>query len=116
MLARRPRERLITLQKLGRLVSECDSGFDYLWSAEMNMPAPLVREYPDLWLHIDAAWAGVALACPEFQEMLHLDAINEHVHSFCTNFHKVSTIRLLNFVRSLIISAFVSDPVGTSQF
>ncbi|CAE6465707.1 unnamed protein product [Rhizoctonia solani] len=44
--------------------------------------------HPDIWLHIDAAWAGVALACPEFREMSHLSAINEYAHSFCTNFHK----------------------------
>ncbi|KAJ7472562.1 pyridoxal phosphate-dependent decarboxylase [Mycena latifolia] len=41
-----------------------------------------------LWLHIDAAWAGVALACPEFREFCQLDAINNFADSFCTNFHK----------------------------
>lgn len=45
-------------------------------------------DYPNIWLHIDAAWAGVALACPEFREISHLDAINQYAHSFCTNFHK----------------------------
>ncbi|CAE6446326.1 unnamed protein product [Rhizoctonia solani] len=44
--------------------------------------------YPNIWLHIDAAWAGVALACPEFREVSRLDAINKYAHSFCTNFHK----------------------------
>ncbi|KAF8602719.1 hypothetical protein BDV93DRAFT_533368 [Ceratobasidium sp. AG-I] len=48
----------------------------------------VVRDHPDLWLHIDAAWAGVALACPEFREVSYLGAINEYAHSFCTNFHK----------------------------
>ncbi|KAG8681046.1 hypothetical protein FRC09_017799, partial [Ceratobasidium sp. 395] len=35
-----------------------------------------LREHPDVWLHIDAAWAGVALACPEFREISYLEAIN----------------------------------------
>ncbi|KAG9102848.1 hypothetical protein FRC06_000962 [Ceratobasidium sp. 370] len=47
-----------------------------------------LNEHPDVWLHIDAAWAGVALACPEFRKVSHLNAINTHAHSFCTNFHK----------------------------
>ncbi|KAL5631660.1 hypothetical protein ACGC1H_007243 [Rhizoctonia solani] len=47
-----------------------------------------LTSYPDIWLHIDAAWAGVALACPEFREISHLSAINRYAHSFCTNFHK----------------------------
>ncbi|KDN44436.1 hypothetical protein RSAG8_05483, partial [Rhizoctonia solani AG-8 WAC10335] len=47
-----------------------------------------LANYPDIWLHIDAAWAGVALACPEFREISHLNAINQYAHSFCTNFHK----------------------------
>ncbi|CAE6461352.1 unnamed protein product [Rhizoctonia solani] len=50
--------------------------------------------YPDIWLHIDAAWAGVALACPEFREALHLRAINQYAHSFCTNFHKWGLVNL----------------------
>ncbi|QRW21306.1 aromatic-L-amino-acid decarboxylase [Rhizoctonia solani] len=47
-----------------------------------------LTKYPDIWLHIDAAWAGVALACPEFREISYLGAINAYAHSFCTNFHK----------------------------
>lgn len=47
-----------------------------------------LSDHPDLWLHIDAAWAGVALACPEFREQSYLGAINKYAHSFCTNFHK----------------------------
>ncbi|KAF4567801.1 hypothetical protein EYR40_006810 [Pleurotus pulmonarius] len=48
----------------------------------------VTKDYPDLWVHVDAAWAGVALSCPEHRESLHLNAINEYAHSFCTNFHK----------------------------
>ncbi|TFK23692.1 aromatic-L-amino-acid decarboxylase [Coprinopsis marcescibilis] len=44
--------------------------------------------YPNIWLHVDAAWAGVALSCPEYREPLRLADINEYATSFCTNFHK----------------------------
>jgi aromatic-L-amino-acid decarboxylase len=43
------------------------------------------------WLHVDAAWAGLALCCPENREALHLPAINAAADSFTTNFHKVRT-------------------------
>ncbi|KAK0537224.1 hypothetical protein OC834_000886 [Tilletia horrida] len=46
------------------------------------------RNYPNLWLHIDAAYAGVALALPELRQSSHLDAINAHADSFSTNAHK----------------------------
>jgi len=52
--------------------------------------SPTVRDYPSLWVHVDAAWAGVALSCPEFRTVLHLEDINACVHSICVNFHKVS--------------------------
>jgi aromatic-L-amino-acid decarboxylase len=51
-----------------------------------------VREYPSIWLHIDAAWAGVAFACPEFREEYQLKGVNTYADSFCTNFHKVSSL------------------------
>ncbi|KAG2139184.1 pyridoxal phosphate-dependent transferase [Suillus bovinus] len=50
--------------------------------------ADVAKHYPSLWLHVDAAWAGVAFACPEYREAYQLPAINEYVDSFCTNFHK----------------------------
>jgi hypothetical protein len=49
----------------------------------------IVIDYPSLWLHIDAAWAGSALSCPEYRDMCHLEEINAVATSFCTNFHKV---------------------------
>ncbi len=51
----------------------------------------LVKEHPSIWYHVDAAWAGVALACPEFHDRLKLDAINKYADSFATNFHKACT-------------------------
>lgn len=47
------------------------------------------KHYPFLWLHVDAAWAGVALVCPEYREACQLPAVNHYADSFCTNFHKV---------------------------
>ncbi|KAF8220587.1 hypothetical protein L208DRAFT_747020 [Tricholoma matsutake] len=48
----------------------------------------ILKNYPSLWVHVDAAWAGVALSCPEHREKCYLDEINNFVNSFCTNFHK----------------------------
>lgn len=41
-----------------------------------------------MYLHVDAAWAGVALALPERRAELRLEEINEYADSFCTNMHK----------------------------
>jgi glutamate/tyrosine decarboxylase-like PLP-dependent enzyme len=55
------------------------------WSFE------IVKENcPSMWLHIDAAWAGVTLACPEYRETAQLPGINEYADSLCINFHKVT--------------------------
>ncbi|KAH9929907.1 pyridoxal-dependent decarboxylase conserved domain-containing protein [Epithele typhae] len=48
----------------------------------------ILKDYPFIWLHVDAAWAGISFACPEYCEQSQLAAINEHAKSFCTNFHK----------------------------
>jgi aromatic-L-amino-acid/L-tryptophan decarboxylase len=39
----------------------------------------------ELWVHVDAAWAGTALVCPEYH---HLTSSFHHFHSFNTNMHK----------------------------
>lgn len=50
----------------------------------------VVKEsYPSIWMHIDAAWAGVALACPEYRETAQLPGINKYADSLCISFHKV---------------------------
>ncbi|KAG6866198.1 hypothetical protein C0991_007223 [Blastosporella zonata] len=61
-----------------------------------NLPEiqKIVENHPDLWVHVDAAWAGVALSCPEYREKCHLKAINEFASSFCTNFHKWGLVNL----------------------
>ncbi|KAF8839449.1 hypothetical protein BDN67DRAFT_970046 [Paxillus ammoniavirescens] len=48
----------------------------------------IITTQPSLWLHVDAAWAGVSMACPEYRELCLLDDINKYADSFCTNFHK----------------------------
>ncbi|KAH0829225.1 pyridoxal phosphate-dependent transferase [Lanmaoa asiatica] len=48
----------------------------------------IVTAIPSLWLHVDAAWAGVSMACPEYRDLCLLDDINKYADSFCTNFHK----------------------------
>ncbi|OJA13179.1 hypothetical protein AZE42_10172 [Rhizopogon vesiculosus] len=53
----------------------------------------VVKSHPFLWLHVDAAWAGVALVCPEYREACQLPAINSYADSFCTNFHKWGLIQ-----------------------
>ncbi|VDB87990.1 unnamed protein product [Peniophora sp. CBMAI 1063] len=48
----------------------------------------LKEEYPDIWLHVDCAWLGIVLACPEYCERLELSGLNKWVDSICINFHK----------------------------
>ncbi|CAA7259160.1 unnamed protein product [Cyclocybe aegerita] len=48
----------------------------------------VAKDYPSLWVHIDAAWAGSALSCPENRGVLHLEDFNAFADSVCTNFHK----------------------------
>lgn len=47
--------------------------------------AALTKEYPDLWIHVDAAYAGSALVCPEYQ---HLCPPLAAFDSFNFNLHK----------------------------
>lgn len=47
--------------------------------------AAVARDYPDIWIHCDAAYAGAALVLPEFQ---HLSAQMSFVDSFDMNMHK----------------------------
>ena len=65
--------------------------FSNLISAIGSIISP-VKEQTKLWLHVDAAWAGVALACPEFRELSYLEYINRYADSVCTNFHKVEEV------------------------
>ncbi|KAL0577748.1 hypothetical protein V5O48_004242 [Marasmius crinis-equi] len=55
-----------------------------------NLPEikEVAKDYPDLKIHVDAAWLGISLVCPEFRDKCYLKEINEIADSFCTNFHK----------------------------
>ena len=44
-----------------------------------------IAHYYGAWLHVDAAWAGVAAVCPEFRW---INAGVEQADSYCTNPHK----------------------------
>ena len=48
------------------------------------------KDYPSIWLHVDAAWAGVTLSCPELRDRAQIEGINKYATSLCVNFHKVS--------------------------
>ncbi|KAF8528411.1 pyridoxal phosphate-dependent transferase [Hysterangium stoloniferum] len=58
-----------------------------------------IAQESGLWIHVDSAWAGVAMSCPEYRELCQLGAINTYAHSFCTNFHKWG---LVNFDASTL--------------
>lgn len=47
--------------------------------------AEVIKSYPNLWVHVDAAYAGAALICPEYQ---HLTTTFASFDSFNTNMHK----------------------------
>nr|XP_018265527.1 aromatic-L-amino-acid decarboxylase [Kwoniella dejecticola CBS 10117]OBR87685.1 aromatic-L-amino-acid decarboxylase [Kwoniella dejecticola CBS 10117] len=48
----------------------------------------VLTNYPTVFLHVDAAWAGVAYALPEYRAPLELNGVNKYADSFCANFHK----------------------------
>ncbi|XP_063359548.1 tyrosine decarboxylase [Cydia amplana] len=74
---------------------------------------PIVRKYPCVWLHVDAAYAGSAFLCQEHKH--HLAGV-EYADSFNTNTNK---LMLTNFDcsllwvtnRYLLTSALVVDPL-----
>lgn len=47
--------------------------------------ADVLKDYPDVWVHVDAAYAGGALVCPEYQ---HLAKRFVDFDSFDMNMHK----------------------------
>ncbi|KAB2573798.1 Aromatic-l-amino-acid decarboxylase [Lasiodiplodia theobromae] len=47
--------------------------------------AEVLKDYPNVWVHVDAAYAGAALVCEEYQ---HLTPPLAHFDSFDMNMHK----------------------------
>jgi hypothetical protein len=74
--------------KLARPVSPDDAP---MYSPHLISSLLSVSDYPDIWLHIDAAWLGAAFSCPEYRERCRVPAINRYADSVCVNFHKVWT-------------------------
>lgn len=67
-------------------------------------PLPLpVRKKGEIWVHVDAAYAGAALVTPEARSALGTGAHLRHYHSFNVNMHKWL---LTNFDASCV---FVAD-------
>lgn len=73
---------------------------------ELGEIAEVKKDYPDVWLHIDAAYAGAALVCEEYREAAkaqHYGAFD----SFNFNMHKWL---LVNFdARSVLTSLIITD-------
>lgn len=53
--------------------------------------AEVIKDYPDLWVHVDAAYAGSAMVCPEYQHYgerwAEFDSVDFNMHKWLlTNF------------------------------
>lgn len=51
------------------------------------LAAVLKKAHPNVWIHVDAAYAGAALVCPEFSSkhsasMIHVDSFNMNMHKW----------------------------------
>ncbi|KAI5782762.1 pyridoxal phosphate-dependent transferase [Geopyxis carbonaria] len=58
---------------------------------EFREIAEVVKDYPELWIHVDAAYAGASLVCPEYQHLIEgiqeFDSFNMNMHKWLlTNF------------------------------
>lgn len=64
----------------------------------------VAKKYSTLHVHVDAAWGGPFMACPELREQAGLDFINQGADSFCTNLHKTG-VYFIHPILILIISS-----------
>lgn len=75
--------------------------------------APILKRYPNLWVHIDAAYAGAALICPEYSSkysplMTIADSFNMNMHKWLLVNFDASCLFVQNrnhLTRALSISA-----------
>ncbi|KAI1176637.1 pyridoxal phosphate-dependent transferase [Nemania sp. FL0916] len=96
-------------------IDDCDSIADVL--AEIAPPADSQKKRDgqgqgEIWVHVDAAYAGTALICPEYQ---HLTPVLARFHSYNTNLHKWL---LVNFDCSLLYvrnRTWLTDALSVSQ-
>ena len=69
----------------------------------------VTRSHPELWIHVDAAYAGAALVCEEYQ---HLAKPFDAFDSFNMNMHKWL---LTNFDARLALSRITTLPTNALQ-
>jgi aromatic-L-amino-acid/L-tryptophan decarboxylase len=75
--------------------------------------APILKGYPNLWVHVDAAYAGAALICPEYSSkhsplMTVADSFNMNMHKWLLVNFDASCLFVQNrnhLTRALSISA-----------
>lgn len=97
---------------VGTIGTTSSGAIDYL--AEIG---EVVKQYPTMFMHVDAAWAGMALSLPEQRGNLRLADVNKYADSFCTNAHKWGLVgfdccklqwcrrRMLTFLQRCSLSA-----------
>jgi aromatic-L-amino-acid/L-tryptophan decarboxylase len=74
---------------------------------------PVLKAYPDMWVHVDAAYAGAALVCPEYSSkyshhMTLVDSFNFNMHKWLLVNFDASCLFVQNrnhLTRALSISA-----------
>lgn len=74
---------------------------------------PVVRKFPCVWLHVDAAYAGGSFLCPEHKYHLagveYADSFNTNCNKFMLTAFDCSLLWVTN--RYLLTSALVVDPL-----
>lgn len=81
---------------------------------DFEVLASVLKKYnPNVWIHVDAAYAGAALVCPEFSSqysasMIHVDSFNMNMHKWLLVNFDASCLFVQNrnyLTRALSISA-----------
>lgn len=79
----------------------------------VGLASVLKKRHPNVWTHVDAAYAGAALVCPEFSSqysasMIHVDSFNMNMHKWLLVNFDASCLFVQNrshLTRALSISA-----------
>ena len=72
--------------------------------------AEVLKDYPDIWVHVDAAYAGAALVCEEYQ---HLTKEFHAFDSFNVNLHKWLLVNFDARYRSLALTTSILKKADT---
>ncbi|KAL0268429.1 UNVERIFIED_CONTAM: hypothetical protein PYX00_010382 [Menopon gallinae] len=74
---------------------------------------PVCKEFPHVWLHVDAAYAGNAFVCPELKPLLegieYADSFNTNPNKLLLTNYDCSTMWVRDRIR--LTSALVVDPL-----